>query len=231
MPLLNHPILVISYNDDARSALTTSLQNLDVAAAPCATFCEAENLALEDYFCGLVVDLTSIIKAKGEEKAVATSLANLFPTLRVKTLGAMMVPMTMPGEAKQDSSLNDFLKKTCLAFPPRRLRSYRRHNLCLSTTSHHAGSAERSIVLNLSWGGAFLVNMQPENHATGEEIILTFNETGIEVPAAIVWIQPWGGRRTPGFGISFQQNDATLERFIGSILSNDRIYDRDRLIA
>ena len=100
----SHPILVVSYGEETRAALVTTLNNNGASTVSCATFCDAENLALAGLYSGILVDLPSIIKSKGEEKIVAYTLANFFPILRVRTMGGMLVPMAMPGSAKQDKS-------------------------------------------------------------------------------------------------------------------------------
>jgi len=231
MPLSKCTLIVISYGDEARSALLASLQDHDVAAVACATFLEAENLAVSDNCNGFLIDLTSIVKAKGEEKIIACTLMNFFPTLRVRTVGSMLVPMTMPGEARQDSSLGDFLNKSCAAFTPRKLRSFRRHNVCLSTVIHQGETDIRGFTLNVSWGGAFIVDTHSEGLIVGDEIVINIPELQIDVPAVICWIQPWGSRRPPGFGVSFRLDDETCTRFPACVLKQPRENDRDRLPA
>lgn len=226
MPLT---IIVISYGDEARNALLASLQGQDVAAVACATFLEAENLAVSENCNGFLIDLTSIVKAKGEEKIIACTLMNFFPTLRVRTVGSMLVPMTMPGEARQDSSLGDFLNKSCAAFTPRKLRSFRRHNVCFSTILHQGETAVRGFILNISWGGAFIVDTYPERFSIGAELVIQIPELEIDVPAAICWIQPWGNRRPPGFGVRFHLGDEADNRFPACVLKQPRENDRDRL--
>ena len=102
----------------------------------CESFLEAEDVAREGVFNGILVDLQSIVKAKGDEKIIACSLTGFYPTLRVRALGSMLVPMAMPGDAKQDSSINDFLTKSCSTFAPRRLRLHRRRDITLSAENH-----------------------------------------------------------------------------------------------
>lgn len=153
MPLPLNPILVVSYSDETRADLVSTLNKSGVAASPCATFCEAENLALKGLYNGLLVDLPSMIKSKGEEKIVAYTLANYFPTLRVRTMGSMLVPMAMPGSVKQDSNLVDFLSRTCSQFSPRTLRAHRRHQICVSTLLYCMGEEHRGFTMDISWGG------------------------------------------------------------------------------
>jgi hypothetical protein len=114
-------ILVVSYDDKSRVVLTASPVAFGMQALPCASFGEAEKYALSERCSGLLVELSTMVKAQGEEKAISQTLSGLYPTLRVKTMGPMIVPMAMGGDAKQDKSLKSFFSKSCAEFTPRSL--------------------------------------------------------------------------------------------------------------
>jgi len=231
MPLPSHPILVISYVDDVRTALAATLKASTVTPVACSSFCEAENLALQGLYSGILVDLPSIVKSKGEEKIVAYTLANFFPTLRVRALGSVLVPMTMPGSAKQDKSLNDFLTQTCPGFVPRTLRAFRRHLICLSTVIIYKGEEHRGFTLDLGWGGAFIVDVSAEQFNGDSGITILVPEVSLEISATIRWIKPWGERHAPGIGVSFNGLDEAAEAVLAKVLKSRKEYDRDRLIS
>ncbi len=229
MQLPLFPILVVSYSEESRSALAGSLQNHGVQVGSCTSFCEAEDLALTGLYSGLLIDLPSIIKSKGEEKIVAYSLANFFPTLRVRTMGTMLIPMTMPGNAKQDRSLDDFLTVTCPAFTPRKLRAFRRHPLCLSTIVTCNGNEHRGFTGDISWGGAFIIDVFSERFEGESDISISFADCGFTLDASIRWIKPWGGRTAPGIGVSFTDLTPAVILPLTAILKTSRQFDRDRL--
>jgi len=231
MNLLSHPVLVIGYTDDIRASLASALEKSGVSAVVCESFCEAENRALQGMFCGMLVDLASMIKSKGEEKIVAYTLANFFPTLRVRSFGSALVPMAMPGSAKQDKSLNDFLTSSCKAFEPRMLRATRRHQVSLSALLMHKGLEIRTFTLNLSWGGTFLVDFNAERYAVGERVDIRFTEFDLCVQAEVRWIQPWGKRCAPGGGVVFSELDQELATIFSGILKSRKEFDRDRQIG
>ncbi|MDD5285810.1 MAG: PilZ domain-containing protein, partial [Desulfuromonadaceae bacterium] len=229
MSVTPYPILVVSYVDETRTSLTTNLANSGAFPTPCATFCEAENLALNGLYSGLLVDLPSIIKSKGEEKIVAYTLTNFFPTLRVRAMGSLMVPMSMSGSAKQDKSLNDFLSRTCPAFESRKLREFRRHPVCLSTRVRYRGEEIRGFTLNLSWGGVFIVDLQAEKYLIGDKLTVEFIEFECEVSAEVRRIKPWGIKRyAPGIGLCFSYLDESVESAINSVIKTRKEFDRDR---
>jgi len=232
MPQPSHPILVVSYGEETRAALVTTLNNNGASTASCATFCEAENLALAGLYSGILVDLPSIIKSKGEEKIVAYTLANFFPILRVRTMGGMLVPMAMPGSAKQDKSLGDFLTKTCSAFEPRKLRVFRRHPICLSTLVIYNGVEFRGFTLNVSWGGMFIVDLSAEKYRVGDPVSILIPEFCCTIPAHVSRIKPWGmDRHPPGIGLLFDSLSESVESVIAVITRTSKEFDRDRLTA
>lgn len=230
MPLPPHPILVVSYADETRAALTSILNKTGAVAVACGSFCEAENIVLKGCYSGMLVDLTSIIKSKGEEKIVAYTLANFFPTLRVRTMGAMLVPMAMPGSARQDKSLDDFLQKTCVAYTPKRMREFRRHPVCLSTLVKYKGRELRGFTLDISWGGMFIVDLKAERFRVGDPVTILIPEFGCQIPAEVRRIKPWGIlRHAPGIGLHFTSLDETVTSVIAGITRTRKEFDRDRL--
>lgn len=229
MPQISSPILVVSYVEATLELLAKSILQLGVSAIACNTFCDAEKLALENTYNGILIDLTSIIKAKGEEKVVAYGLASVYPSLRVRSMGAMLIPMAMPGDAKQDNSLKDFINKTCADFNPRPLRLYRRRDKCVSTIRGNIADEERGFTLNISWGGAFIIDTHPERFTIGQKITLLLQELDMEVNVIVCWIQPWGHRHFPGIGVRFETVDAELEKTLFQLLKHDRSIDRDRI--
>ena len=231
MPLLDHPIFVISVSDDTRAALTNSLKAFDVELVQCSTFLEAETLALQGLYSGILVDLPSIVKAKGEEKIVACSLTGFFPTLRVRVMGTMLIPMTMPGAAKQESSVNDFINRACKNFFTRKLRAHHRHAIGISVATKYSNTETRAFTLDISWGGAFIVDFNPERFSIGDELTVFFQEPGCEIRATVSWKQSWGLRHAPGIGVQFHDITESLSEFLLRLLKHAKDHDRDRLVA
>ncbi|HEY3307758.1 MAG TPA: PilZ domain-containing protein [Desulfuromonadaceae bacterium] len=226
------PILVISYREESRRALADNLRQRAIPFEVCTTFCEAENLAIAGLYNGILVDLPSIVKAKGEEKIVACSLTGFYPTFRARAIGSVLVPMSMPGDAKQESSLDGFLNKTCLGFYPRKLRLHRRHDICLPTVRIGVEAEERGFTLNISWGGFFVVDMSPEKYSPGDTVVLrlpTFDD--LEIVTNIRWIQSWGRQHAPGIGVQFESVDEPLEIALSKFLKLKKDKDRDRVVV
>ena len=221
------PVLVIAYDERVLAVLAKSLAPFAPCLEPCASFCEAESIALRVACQGVLVDLTAMIKAKSEEKIVAYTLANFFPTLRVRAMGPMIVPMAMAGEAKQEKSLSDFIAKTCAGFAPRRLRRYKRRAICLPTFL----GEHRGFTLNISWGGVFIADMNPERFNLGERLVLSLPDFGLKVAVTVARIQLWGAHRPPGIGVEFAEVTPGLEESLRGLLQCSKDSDHDRQIT
>jgi hypothetical protein len=222
-----NPVLVIAYDDNVRSVLAKSLAPFPVAVAACASFCEAEKIALEVPCRAILVDLTAMIKAKSEEKIVAYTLVSFFPALRVRAMGPMIVPMTMSGGAKQEKSLGDFLSKSCANFIPRKLRANKRKAVCIPTFLGEL----RGFTLNLSWGGAFIADMNPERYSPGERLMLRLPDFALEVEVVVARVQHWGEHRPPGIGVEFVTVSPELETNLRELLHSGKDSDHDRQVT
>jgi hypothetical protein len=143
----------------------------------------------------------------------------------------MLVPMAMPGSAKQDKSLSDFLTKTCTAFLPRSLRMFRRHPVCIPTLIKCNNTSHQGFTLNLSWTGAFIVDISSERFAGNPNITVSFPTYGLSLEASIRWFRTWGEHFAPGIGLSFSSLDNSVTQAFSTLLKSSKEFDRDRLTA
>ena len=221
------PVLVRAYDENVLAVLVKSLAPYAGDLEPCTSFCQAERIALQVPCKGVLVDLTAMIKAKSEEKIVAYTLASFLPTLRVRAMGPMIVPMAMSGEAKQAKNIGEFISKACADFTPRRLRSHKRRAICLPTFL----GDQRGFTLNISWGGAYIADMNPERFSLGDRLALSLPDFAIEVEVAVARIQLWGEHRPPGVGVEFVAVAPALETSLRALLQSNRDSDHDRQIT
>jgi len=225
-------IMVVSYDDNTRNTLAKGLEKFAVTAVRCANFFEVEDYLRGEPCQGILLDLAAMIKSKGEEKLIAYTLISFFPSLRVRAMGSMLIPMIMPGEAKQDKNLDDFIVNSCSAFPPRRLRAHKRKEIFLPTLlTGGDGEQVRCFTDNVSWGGAFLVDMYAERFQVGTAIDLAFPGYPFTVQVEVVTVFPWGGVRRPGIGVKFLEVTGAFRDFLAEVLRSSEETDRDRLVA
>jgi Tfp pilus assembly protein PilZ len=224
----DYQVLVVAYDEKSLAVLSASPLQFGVTATGCSSFAQAQELALSGSYRGLLVDLTTMVKAKDTEKFIAHTLTGIYPTLRVKSMGSMLIPMIMAGDAKQDKNLSDFFTKTCAVFLPRRLRSHKRKDICLPVRI----GAERCYTVNLSWNGAFIAAPKPECFKLGQELTVSFlidSDTDLVLKVVVVRVQQWGERRPPGIGVQFKEVNQEEKDCLFTILRSDRETDCDRL--
>lgn len=220
--------MTIAYLDETRAAIADSLASLNIRVVECSSFYEAKSHALRGRYKGIVLDLATMIKAKEEERVIANMMTSIYPTLRVKTMGSVLVPMVMSSDAKQeDNSLDEFFTKTCAKFSSRTLRSNKRRNICIPTRI----GEERGFTQNVSWSGVFVVDMKPERFSIGDEVSLELPDFGVSEDFIITRVQRWGERRPSGIGLRFKGLDQELESILFTLLKNDKIKDHDKLVA
>ncbi|HEX9078498.1 MAG TPA: PilZ domain-containing protein [Desulfuromonadaceae bacterium] len=214
------PVLAIAYDETVRSVIAANLASCAVKTVQCSSFAEAENFVLQNECRGILVDLMALLKAKEEEKAVAYTLTGYYPTLRVKAMGMMIVPMAMAGDTRQAKSVTDFLAKNCAAFKPRGLRAFRRIDLRIPTRI----GTDRGHTLNISYGGAFVSDIDWELFPVGKGIAMTFPDFGIDVEGIVARTQALGQNHPAGIGVKFTHMSPVLESTLSPLFSNEGIH-------
>ena len=221
------PVLVIAYDDLSRAVIADNLASLGEKAVHCSTFCEARDHAYQGLYRGILVDLMAMLKASAEESIVAYTLTDYYPTLRVRTLGTMIVPMAMSGDPKQDKSLDDFLTKACAEFEPRRLRASKRIDVRIPTrieTNH-------GFALNISMDGVFIADIDSNRFPVGEDITVTFPDFGLDVKCLVARAQTSGQRRPQGIGVQFRHVSRELVSNLLPLLNKVTDPTHDRLVG
>ena len=221
----NSPILVVSSNPATKHVLTASLHMHGGNAMAFDSFAEAELFAQHTACSGIIVDLVTMIKSKGEEKQIAYTLSEYFPVLKVKALGFMLVPMAMSGDAAQDKSLSHFVDKTCAAFTARKLRSSRRRCFTIPVTIKD----QRAYTTDISWTGMFVATPNTEVFTPGEVVEISMPTLQISLELTVVKIIEWGFHTPPGIGGYFSRMTGVLEDTLYRLLKVAKDNDRDRL--
>jgi Tfp pilus assembly protein PilZ len=222
------PVLVVAYDEKARAALAASTAPYGVDAVSCASFREAQDYARFHSCRGIMVDMATMIGSNDEEKTIAWTITTLYPALRVKSMGAMLIPMAMAGDVNEQKSLKEFLTTTCERFAPRRMRAHRRRDFCIPTRIAEG----RGFTTNISWGGAFIVDTCSERFSIGDDVSVRFLfQSALEVSGVVVVVrhEGWEEHRPPGIGVRFKEISPELERNLALLLRTDKDHDRDRL--
>ncbi len=97
--------------------------------------------------------------------------------------------------------------------------------------SGRGGEELRGFTLDISWGGAFIVDVRADRFNVGESLEVHLPQLDRTIRVVVSWIMPWGLQSAPGIGVSFAEMDQDLETALAGILKTRREFDRDRLMA
>ena len=213
--MLNIKILIIANGEETTHAYTQALSSLTSKYDVAITFNEAQSMAIETAYNGMLIDLVTLVRSSQEEKLIAYGLINLYPTMRIKydkkSKEIKLTPLEQSLSIDPQASLRLFIENRCKSFPARSLRRDKRTSICLNVLlcPKDPFSQEESIktfTVNLSLGGAFLHTTQ--SFRAGDRVWLRFEDLSDPTPikAKVCWSIEWGvgSRSIPGISIEFE---------------------------
>ncbi|WP_300162830.1 PilZ domain-containing protein [Solidesulfovibrio sp.] len=157
---------------------------------------------------GVLFDVPTIVRAKDIDRKLLHSLAEIYPSARLKhdpATDAIFALGTDAGPGSRDG-LSVFVA-ACRDFLPRGLRRGERVDVNLPAvlwrTPPKGDGGERTATLNLSYLGCFVFTA--EDWAMSDPAWVVFPDVTPEpVRARVAWREPWGQRRAiPGVGLAF----------------------------
>ncbi len=160
---------------------------------------------------GIVVDIPTKIQALNRHKDLINSILDRFPVIQVnqeKTTGRIRA--LLYGQHERQGDLQDLIRDTCLSRPPRRFRANPRcdahFNVLLARTRDFAmGNTERSVTLNISRGGCFIITTA--RHQIGQRVWIRIMEMDDKTPIAceVIHKRTWcQAMAIPGIGVRFE---------------------------
>jgi hypothetical protein len=204
-------VLLLAEEGEARDAYVRELTGLKVLFDLIASPDELHERLFNTHYNGLLVDVPTMIRSTSKEKQRVNQALEWFPALKVlynPQYGGVR-GMHAGGTVSDNLSLADFVRDECARFPARSLRlAIRAEIICnvllLARPDQPAKEAERSVTVNLSEHGCFVVTVN--DWLAGGRVWLEFLEFGGigVIEAKVRWQRPWGeSMRLPGFGASF----------------------------
>jgi hypothetical protein len=179
-------------------------------------YASAEDLLNESQqrnrYCGVIVDIRTMLKAAPGEKEILNELIDSFPAVRIsRSPNKKGVTGNIRDKNLQDHALFDyFLNDLCLHFHPRGVRTKKRKRLFLNVSLDFFNPNDSQLpvkanTVDVSEEGSFILGTMEVQK--GEKIQLVINELDDQTPiqCTIKWIMPWGQSHNhlPGFGTRF----------------------------
>lgn len=217
-------ILIIAKDPEAGQAYAEALGEIRVGYDIAVSFTEMAELAIENSYNGLLVDILTLVRSSKEEKVIAYECFNLYPVLRVKWENKKkkinLSPLEQAFSPDTASALKFFVHSRCIPFPARPLRRHNRKNYNLNVLLSPDGrfadeNTIKTFTLNISFGGAFLHTTH--DFAQGARVWLQFVEFPDHEPiqASVRWSLEWGQSRSiPGLGVKFEELNEAQEHLV-----------------
>ena len=199
-------LLFVQDNDACRRYLEVlSVLGVKVFVSP-SFFQLSEEIHQQTYH-GLLFDMPTKMQALKENKTEVYRLAEKFPVAHLQFDRQTGAIRCFHAGWQSGRTLNDFILHQCRGTAPRKIRTSARKEVHLPVLVFRHGESkrpERTITLNISAGGCFLISSR--KWTTEREIFLGFPELEDKqrIRAQIRSVVPWGmGHGIPGIGLLF----------------------------
>lgn len=190
-------IIVVAKNEETCKTIAKAVQAEEVGTIASRSLNELTGILRTVPTNGIVLDIITSTKATAEEKQETNDLLQLYPHVKVKTIGDEIKIIGV------NKSLKQFVHD-CLSFKSRVIRRcdrpIRYAGVYLSANSDF-DNAEKAVTLNITDDGCFVYTAN--DWKVGDRVWLHFKENGRKEHGVVVWIQPWGNnKKMPGIGIN-----------------------------
>jgi len=214
--------------------MTEVLQDFGVETVPCSSFVEAECYAMLNQVSGVIVDVATMVRAKGDEQSISTFLQNVYPLIRVRVSDSAIKPMFVGRNDNQNQGPLVSILEVYASFLPRTLRKFKRSRFYLPVVLRKPDGHEyKTITTDLSWGGAFITLNELWGLAPGEMLLVQMPTLNISVEAQIARCVAWGTQNViPGLGVTWSEPlEPEIEEGLLKVLKHDRAKSRDTIVG
>lgn len=188
---------------------------------------DAINLASESPHSGILIDLPLMVRAPQAIKVGIDDLLDGLPsgTLNIHAANGELRLLTRGDRSLQCASIEEFIV-VCAEFSPKLIFSRHRvrlHYNALFATTPDLCDPERTVCMDISTGGCFLICLRPPDNGDiavqstiWVKLIGLNNDNPIE--ALVRWVREWGtSHNIPGMGVEFQNVSDELRAQIAVI--------------
>ena len=200
--------VVVALSEDIRNLMAASLQSLEVKAVLLPSLGELVATLKTIPVSGILMELTTAIKASPHEKITTQEPIQLYPSTKFRVVDDKIFILG------NQSALDRFIVE-CRQFQPRRIRTSPRVTKYLAVYLSENDSfddPEKVITTNISERGCFVYSTR--EWKLGTCVYLRFAGSDMVSRCKVRWSQPWGNSKIiPGIGLEFQTSETT-----GSIL-------------
>jgi hypothetical protein len=192
--------VVVALSEDTRNRIAASLRSLGMDVISLASLADLPATLQNIPVGGILLDVTTSVKASSQDKMETQELLNLFPFAKFKMNGNELLIL---GKIK---SLENFVYE-CQRFTPRTVRKVVRTIVYLAAHLSRDATfddAEKVVTMNVSAHGCFVYSAR--EWSIDDRVWLRFNGSNAVVSGVVRSCQPWGNDKViPGVGIKLDE--------------------------
>lgn len=204
-------LLLLSDNAEAVSVCQQAFKQIDVCCDWVANVAHMNQQLVRGPYNGLVLDVLTTAKLSPKDKAFIQEVSDYYPTLLVRwnKAGQKIGGLVFGEILDKKDPLGDFVKRFCRsdrALVYRENKRYAVHfNVLLSLDKNFSEEAtEKTVTLDLSRGGCFIISSQDWNNIDCAWVRLLDLSDSSPIQVQLCSYVPWGKqRRIPGIGVKF----------------------------
>ena len=206
-------VLIIASDPATADLYRTAVEKLGAECEIAGDMAEMKLQMSKKPFNGLILDVLTAVRSSLKDKVDIQSISEVYPVLRVRwdSKAGEIRGLVIGNLINKESPLQDFLNKFCHSRPARICRMNKRYpvhfNVLLSKDINFAADqTEKTVTLDISQGGCFLISTQSWQEA--EYAWIRFLEISDPTPVQILIRRhsDWGKTMNiPGIGTEFSQ--------------------------
>jgi len=198
-----HNCVVVAHSEATRDFLALSLKSKGMNAVLLASLAELPGALEAAAVCGILLELTSAIKASAQEKRITQDFVELYPSAKFRLAADQVL---IVGE-----TLDGFVDR-CLKFEPRWARKFPRVAKYLAvyiSADETFMDSEKTVTTDASEGGYFVYSSR--EWRIGTRVWLRFPGHKVALRGTVRSFRPWGNNEwLPGIGIELDTKRAGI---------------------
>lgn len=206
-------VLIIASDPTTADRYRTAVENLGAECEVAGNIADMKLQMSKMPFNGLILDVLTAVRSSLKDKIDIQSISEAYPILRVRwdANAGEIRGLVIGNLINKENPLQDFLNKFCHSRPARTCRMNKRYpihfNVLLSKDVNFAADqTEKTVTLDISQGGCFLISTQSWQDT--EYAWIRFLEVSDPTPIQLIIRRhcAWGKTMSlPGIGTEFSQ--------------------------
>ena len=217
-------ILLIAQKGAARDLYRRDIRRTGARVDTVASIEDFQGAVTHSAYNGIVIDIATKIQAMNRHKDLVGSILDRFPVIQVNQEKASgRIRALLYGRHTRQGALRELIREACLSSPPRRFRADKRYHihfnlLMARSRNFESAETERTVTLNVSSGGCFIITSA--RFQQGQRIWVRLTDLYDKTPIAcdVIHKRDWGTEMAiPGIGVCFKSMTEAQARALSAL--------------